>query len=149
MNHGTFNTALAATVPDVAVMVVEPIATAVANPLSEMVATAGLLDAHIFILEMSNAGLFEHVAVAVYPSDPATASDATAGVMVMAFKLPLVIFNTALAAIPCPVQALTVALPGLMPTTCPFIVLAMATPLLAGSISQYTPLVTFNEVLSE
>lgn len=61
----TFNTALAATAPAVAVMAVEPVAIAVVNPETEMVATDGLLDAQIFILEMSNDGLIEHVAVAV------------------------------------------------------------------------------------
>jgi hypothetical protein len=45
-------------------MVVEPVATAVATPDTEVVATVGLLDDQIFILEMSTVP-FEQVAVAV------------------------------------------------------------------------------------
>lgn len=64
-NHCTFNTALAAIAPAVALMVVDPVATALANPETEMVATVGLLDDQMFMAEMSSAGLLEHEAVAV------------------------------------------------------------------------------------
>src|SRR5512146_355481 len=106
----------------------ELVATAVAIPETEMVATVGLPDDQIFILEMSIDPL-EHVAVAAKASLPPTAAVVTAGATVMVFRVSLVMFNTALAAIPCPVHAFTVAMPALRPTICPLSALAMATSL--------------------
>jgi hypothetical protein len=147
-NHGTFNTALAAVVPAVAMMDVEPVATAVAKPETEIVATVGLPDDQIFILEISTVP-FEQVAVAVKVCVTVAARVADAGEILMAVKFPLLTMNTALAPIPFPVQTFTVALPGWIPRTWPFMALAMATSLVAGSISQYTPFVTSIVVLSE
>lgn len=73
---------------------------------------------------------------------------ADAGVTAIALRFPLETFSTALAEI-FPVHANTLALPGLMPMTCPIVAFAMATSLLAGSICQTTILVTLADVLSE
>ena len=121
---------LLVTLPELAVMVVEPAATAWAKPLVLIVAAAVLLEVQVALLVMFWVLLSANVAVAVYccvvaPPIPVTEICAVVGMIEIDLIAELV---TVTVAVPLtePEVAVMAAVPALMPLTNPF-VLTVAT----------------------